>query len=95
MLYIPVGYGIIYTILQYGRKFMRYARQNKILELIKENDIDIEDMSTSDLVKFITNHPTVLKRPIIIDGYEMQTGYDEEQISVFKRNDLKKLSFAL
>ena len=52
-------------------------------------------MSTSDLVKFITNHPTVLKRPIIIDGYEMQTGYDEEQISVFKRNDLKKLSFAL
>ena len=63
--------------------------------IIKESDIDIEDMSTADRVKFITNHPTVLKRPIIIDGYEMQTGYDEEQISVFKRNDLKKLSFAL
>ncbi len=63
--------------------------------IIKENDIDIEDMSTSDLVKFIKENPTVLKRPIIIDGYEMQTGYDEEQISIFKRNDLKKLGFAL
>ena len=63
--------------------------------IIKESDIDIEDMSTSDLVKFITDNPTVLKRPIIIDGYEMQTGYDEEQISIFKRNDLKKFSFAL
>ena len=63
--------------------------------IIKESGIDIEDMSTSDLVKFITDNPTVLKRPIIIDGYEMQTGYDEEQISIFKRNDLKKFSFAL
>ena len=63
--------------------------------IIKESDIDIEDMSTSDLVKFIKENPTVLKRPIIIDGYEMQTGYDEEQISIFKRNDLKKLGFAL
>ena len=63
--------------------------------IIKESDIDIEDMSTSDLVKFIKENPNVLKRPIIIDGYEMQTGYDEEQISIFKRNDLKKLGFAL
>ena len=62
--------------------------------IIKEGGIDIEDMSTSDLVKFIKDNPTVLKRPIIIDSYEMQTGYDEEQISVFKRNGLKKLSFA-
>ena len=62
--------------------------------IIKEGGVDIEDMSTSDLVKFIKDNPTVLKRPIIIDSYEMQTGYDEEQISVFKRNGLKKPSFA-
>ena len=63
--------------------------------IIKESEVDIEDMSTSDLVRFIADHPTILKRPIIVDGYDMQTGYDEEQISIFKKNDLRKVSLAI
>ena len=63
-------------------------------KIIKERGIEIDDMSTSDLVTFISNNPTVLKRPIIIDDHDLQTGYDEEQISIFKRNNLKKLGLA-
>ena len=53
--------------------------------IIKESEVDIEDMSTSDLVRFIADHPS----------YDMQTGYDEEQISIFKKNDLRKVSLAI
>ena len=63
-------------------------------KIIKEGDIDIDSMSTSDLVTFITENPTVLKRPIIIDDHDMQTGYDEEQISIFKRNNTRKQQLA-
>ena len=64
-------------------------------KIIRENNIDIENMSTSDLVSFISHNPTVLKRPIIIDSHDLQTGYDEEQISIFKRNSLKKMALAV
>ena len=63
-------------------------------KIIKESDIDIDNMSTSDLVTFITENPTVLKRPIIIDDRDMQTGYDEDQISIFKRNNTRKQQLA-
>ena len=64
-------------------------------KIIKESNVDLEEMSLSDLVHFISENPTVLKRPIILDGRDMQAGYDEDEISIFKKNDLKKISLAV
>ena len=61
-------------------------------KVIRDNDLDIEDMSLSDLVKFIRENPTVLKRPIILDDRDMQAGYDEDEISIFKKNNSRKIS---
>ncbi|MCR4854970.1 MAG: transcriptional regulator Spx [Erysipelotrichaceae bacterium] len=64
-------------------------------KIIRESNVDLEEMNMSELVDFILSNPTVLKRPIILDDKEMQAGYDEDEISIFKKNNVKKLNLAL
>ena len=52
-------------------------------KIIKENNIDIDKMKTSELIDFIIKNPSVLKRPIIISDMEMQIGYNDEDITLF------------
>lgn len=62
------------------------SRRSKI---IRDNNIDIDSMSVDELITFIINNPSVLKRPIIIDDRNMQFGYDSEEIETFIPRDLK------
>ena len=64
-------------------------------KIIKEGNRNIETMKLSDLVSFIRENPSILKRPIIIDNSSLEIGYDEEEISIFKKNNEKRLSLAL
>lgn len=52
-------------------------------KIIKEQKIDIESMKISELVSFIRENPSVLKRPIMIDDRRMQVGYNSEEIRTF------------
>ena len=45
---------------------------SKRSKIIKENDIDIDSMKINDLIKFIQENPSVLKRPIMIDERRFQ-----------------------
>ena len=63
---------------------------SKRSKIIKDNKIDIDSMSLSQLCEFIVNNPSILKRPIIIDDKNLQIGYDDEEIEVF--NKLKSMA---
>lgn len=63
------------------------SRRSKI---IRENNINIDDMKVNELCEFVANNPSVLKRPIIIDNKNLQIGYDEEEIELF--NKLKSMA---
>jgi regulatory protein spx len=52
-------------------------------KIIKENNIDIDSMSIKDLVSFIKENPSVLKRPIMVDNRRIQVGYNSEEIMTF------------
>ena len=52
-------------------------------KIIKESGVDIESMSVKQLIKFIRDNPSVLKRPIMVDDKKIQVGYDPEEITVF------------
>lgn len=43
----------------------------------------IDDLSTNDLVDFIQENPTVLKRPIIMNKNNFVVGYDTDEITSF------------
>ena len=49
-------------------------------KVFKEKAVDIDDMSINELLKFIEENPSVLKRPIIIDDRRLQIGYNDEEI---------------
>lgn len=60
-------------------------------KIFKEQDLDVEDMKISELKEFIIDNPSVLKRPIIIDGEKLQVGYNDEEIRVFIPRRLREL----
>ena len=40
-------------------------------------------MTVTQLIGFIRENPTVLKRPIILNDYELQVGYNVDDITIF------------
>ncbi|MFV0380419.1 MAG: transcriptional regulator Spx [Anaerorhabdus sp.] len=65
---------------------------SKRSKIIKNLNIDLDQLSINDLIKFIKENPTVLKRPIILSERVFQVGYDEEEIDAFVPNELRKIA---
>ena len=64
---------------------------SKRSKIIKENKIDIDEMSINELIHFIQKNPSILKRPIIIDERRFQVGYNAEEIRAFIPRKLRRL----
>lgn len=56
---------------------------SKRSNVFKEKNIDFDSMSLNELINFIKENPSVIKRPIIVDDRRIQVGYDEEEIRSF------------
>jgi len=52
-------------------------------KIMKENNLDLDNMKISELIAFIREHPSILRRPIIVDDRKIQVGYNEEEIRAF------------
>lgn len=52
-------------------------------KVIKEQKVDVDGMSISEMITFIRNNPSVLKRPIMVDDHRIQVGYNKEEITTF------------
>jgi regulatory protein spx len=50
-------------------------------------------MSISQLVQFIRENPSVLKRPIMVDNRRIQVGYNEEEIRTFIPVEKRQVTF--
>ena len=58
-------------------------------KIIKENNIDINNMKLNELMDFIIENPTILKRPIIVSDMELQVGYNVDDITLFLPPELR------
>ncbi|CAM4316176.1 MAG: transcriptional regulator Spx [Erysipelothrix sp.] len=56
---------------------------SKRSKVMQESQIDLDDLSISELVTFIQRHPSILKRPIIMNDKSFLVGYDDEEIDAF------------
>jgi len=56
------------------------SRRSKVFQ---DSGMDFDDMTVSQLIKFVLENPSVLKRPIIIDDHRLQVGYNSEEIRTF------------
>ena len=58
-------------------------------KVFKEKHLEPENMTIKELVSFIIDNPSVLKRPIIINENELQVGYNNEDITIFLPKELR------
>ena len=74
-----------------GRKkdFKKNVKHNPSIREFRELQ---KTMKTDELIHFIKNNPSVLKRPIILNESNFQVGYDEEEIGVFVPKELRNLA---
>lgn len=56
------------------------SRRSKVFQ---ESGVDFDEMTVSELIGFVLENPSVLKRPIIIDDHRLQVGYNSEEIRTF------------
>ena len=54
---------------------------------------DINDLSVRELVKFIRDNPSVLKRPIMLTEKAMVIGYDKDEITAVVPETMRAGSF--
>ena len=52
-------------------------------KIIKEQNVKLDDMTISEMIQFIRQNPTVLKRPIMVDDSHIQVGYDTDEMTTF------------
>ncbi|HGC9102183.1 TPA: Spx/MgsR family RNA polymerase-binding regulatory protein [Streptococcus agalactiae] len=52
--------------------------------------IDVDELSTSSLMELISENPSLLRRPIILDKKRMQVGFNEDEIRAFLPRDYRK-----
>ncbi len=64
---------------------------SKRSKIIQQSDIDFDSMSMDELVDFVINNPSVLRRPIILNEANFQVGYDAEEIDAFRPRELEEL----
>ena len=54
-------------------------------KIMKENKVNFDDMSISEMINFVRKNPSVSNRPIVIDDEHdrIQVGYNEDDIRLF------------
>jgi regulatory protein spx len=60
-------------------------------KIFQEMNIDIEEMPMNEMIEFIIDNPSVLRRPIIIEDAKMQVGYNEDEIRTFIPKRLREI----
>ena len=58
-------------------------------KVFKEKKLNPDAMTSQELIEFIIENPSVLKRPIIINENELQVGYNNEDITIFLPKELR------
>ena len=78
--------------------FSTLLKESELRELLERSENGTDDIISkrskiiNDLIKFIQENPSVLKRPIMIDERRFQVGYNSEEIRVFIPKELRKLA---
>ena len=58
---------------------------SKRSKVVINSKIDIDEMKLEELVHFVVNNPSSLKRPIIVSENNFLVGYDVEEIEVLNK----------
>jgi len=52
-------------------------------KIVKQKKVNLDNLTISEMISFIRDNPSVLKRPIVVNDRRIQVGYNEEEIRSF------------
>ncbi|MCY9806299.1 transcriptional regulator Spx [Lentilactobacillus senioris] len=58
--------------------------------IFKKLNLDIDNLSVSQLVDLIVKYPDLMKRPIIFDDHRLEVGFNEEEIRRFLPREVRE-----
>lgn len=58
-----------------------------------ESNLNFDEMKTSDLVQFIIDNPTILKRPIMVSKEILVVGYNSDEIRSFIPRERRRYDY--
>lgn len=61
-------------------------------KVFQEMNVNLDDMGLNELVKFIRENPSIMKRPIIMNEKSLVVGYDDDEITSFVPSELRNVS---
>ncbi|MCL2113416.1 Spx/MgsR family RNA polymerase-binding regulatory protein [Lactococcus protaetiae] len=67
---------------------------SKRSHIYKALDLDFDTLSLSELVKLISKNRGLLRRPLLVDEYRLQVGYNEDDIRQFLPRSVRKIEIA-
>ena len=59
-------------------------------KIFQKLNLDVESLSISELLRLIEENPSLLRRPIILEGKRMQIGFNEDEIRAFLPRGYRK-----
>lgn len=59
-------------------------------KVFQKLNVDVEELSISELIELIATYPSLLRRPIILDKKRMQIGFNEDEIRAFLPRKYRK-----
>ncbi len=65
------------------------STRSKVYEKL---DIDFDELTLSELVDIIEEHPSLLRRPLIFDETKFQVGFNEDEIHQFIPREVRRVT---
>ena len=59
-------------------------------KVFQEMKVDLDEMGLNELVQFIRDNPSIMKRPIILNERSFVVGYDDDEITSFVPSEVRK-----
>ena len=59
-------------------------------KVFQKLNVDVDDLTINQLLVLISEHPSLLRRPIIMDDKRMQIGFNEDEIRAFLPRSYRK-----
>lgn len=60
-------------------------------KIFKKLNVNLDQLSIEQLLDLVVKHPSLLKRPIIMDNRRLQVGYNVEDIRRFLPRSVRKM----
>lgn len=59
-------------------------------KVFQKLNVDVDELSISELIDLVSTYPSLLRRPIILDEKRMQIGFNEDEIRAFLPRKYRK-----